>query len=607
MSAAATAAEHRTADFTRETRDWGDPDRRPAGVVARAKLRIVDNFVREIRSHLWIHVAAGLFTLAGILVGGGFFFRYLFNFLLSMEGFGPLLLERLVGIVLLAFFSMLVFSNLIITLSTTYISKEMEFLMAYPVGHRGLFGVKLAESIVYSSWAFALLGVPLFAAYGSAKHAPWGFYPVAAALGLPFLVIPAAVGAMVTMVLSAWLPARKARTYSLGLLAVAIGLSAGISRLMGLRSMVASADLQDFSQTLGMLRVGTVPVSPSAWLAGGMEAASAGRWADAGYWWLCLASTAAFSVQVCLWLVPRFYYKGWALAKEGVSGVGDVMGSAGGWSPFHVVDRLSSRLSRPMAALLGKDFRTFWRDPAQWSQLVILFGLLVIYVANIRGITRQTRNLEAISHHWPTILSFFNIGATCFVLSILTTRFIYPMLSLEGKQYWVVGLAPFPKGKLVWQKWWLCAAVAAGIALTLITLSNAMLQVRPALAAVGTVTVIVLGFGLTSLAVGLGAVFPNFKEDNPARIANGLGGTLNIVASLGYIAANLALELPMAMRLTDALDAGRAAGAGTAQTALAAAGATWMFVVPLILLNLACVFVPMRIGVRRWVNLEFHV
>ena len=33
-------------------------------------------------------------------------------------------------------------------------------------------------------------------------------------------------------------------------------------------------------------------------------------------------------------------------------------------------------------------------------------------------------------------------------------------------------------------------------------------------------------FTLNALAVGLGAVYPNFREDNPSKIVSGFGGTL---------------------------------------------------------------------------------
>lgn len=563
----------------------------------------MDNFVREIRSHLWIHVAAGLFALVMVLTGGLGFFFMLFRFLLQQDPFGPPLMERLVGVVLLAFFSMLVFSNLIITLTTTYISRETEFLMAFPVRFGSLFAVKLVESCVYSSWAFALLSLPLFAAYGAAKHAPAGFYPAAIVLGIPFLVIPAAVGAMVTMVLSACLPARRARVYAMALLVAALAIAAALVRLMGLRSMIMGAGLEDFSQIMAFLQVGSVPLMPSAWLARGAQAASEGRWGESGYWFLCLSSTAAMAVQLCLWLAPPLYYRGWSLAREAAS-AGESEGRKG-WSPFPLIDRLFSSLSSPVRALLSKDIRTFWRDPAQWSQLVILLGLLTIYIANIRGLTSQTGNLGAFIKHWPTILSFFNIGATCFVLSILTTRFIYPLLSLEGKQYWVIGLAPFPKQKLVWEKWGLCAVATVLAALGLIGLSNLMLGVAPWQAILGTVTSVVLGFGLTSLAVGLGAIFPNFREDNPARIANGLGGTINTLASLAYIAANLALEIPPALRLA-VLEEMRGPGAVMDPAVLLRPG-IWPYVAAFVVLNTLVIVVPMRVGIRRWMRLEFHL
>ena len=40
---------------------------------------------------------------------------------------------------------------------------------------------------------------------------------------------------------------------------------------------------------------------------------------------------------------------------------------------------------------------------------------------------------------------------------------------------------------------------------------------------------------LCGLSVGLGALFPNFKEDNPSKIVSGFGGTLCLVASFVYI------------------------------------------------------------------------
>ena len=41
--------------------------------------------------------------------------------------------------------------------------------------------------------------------------------------------------------------------------------------------------------------------------------------------------------------------------------------------------------------------------------------------------------------------------------------------------------------------------------------------------------------GLVGLSIGLGTVYPNFKEDNSAKIVSGFGGTLNFIIALLYV------------------------------------------------------------------------
>ena len=51
------------------------------------------------------------------------------------------------------------------------------------------------------------------------------------------------------------------------------------------------------------------------------------------------------------------------------------------------------------------------------------------------------------------------------------------------------------------------------------------------------VTCVLLCLGLSGIAVGLGARFPNFRGQSPSQIAAGFGGTLNLVVSTLYILA----------------------------------------------------------------------
>ena len=55
--------------------------------------------------------------------------------------------------------------------------------------------------------------------------------------------------------------------------------------------------------------------------------------------------------------------------------------------------------------------------------------------------------------------------------------------------------------------------------------------------------ILLLTTGLNSLALGLGALFPDFREQNPAKIVSGFGGTLCLIASFIYIAGCVAIAL----------------------------------------------------------------
>jgi ABC-2 type transport system permease protein len=93
--------------------------------------------------------------------------------------------------------------------------------------------------------------------------------------------------------------------------------------------------------------------------------------------------------------------------------------------------------------------------------------------------------------------------------------------------------------------------------------------------------------GLSGLSVGLGARFPVLGQRNPARIASGLGGTINLIASMLFVtflllgAAMLGWrEFPAAMEAFDRLaplspHTWRMGGALLAFSVLTAGAALW--------------------------------
>src|SRR5205085_7564304 len=102
-----------------------------------------------------------------------------------------------------------------------------------------------------------------------------------------------------------------------------------------------------------------------------------------------------------------------------------------------VTNALFFYLPHQVRLLVTKDLKAFFRDPAQWSQLAILYGLLslyLVYLPNYQGMMFPPA--------MKALICFLNYGAVSLIISTFTSRFVFPMVSMEGRQMWLVGLWP---------------------------------------------------------------------------------------------------------------------------------------------------------------------
>ena len=88
------------------------------------------------------------------------------------------------------FSSILLLSNVITALSTFFLAKDLDLLVAAPVGGVRIYLAKLSETVVHSSWMVALLALPILSAYGIVYHGG-PLFPLVALARLPSLPGPA--------------------------------------------------------------------------------------------------------------------------------------------------------------------------------------------------------------------------------------------------------------------------------------------------------------------------------------------------------------------------------------------------------------------------------
>jgi ABC-2 type transport system permease protein len=173
-----------------------------------------------------------------------------------------------------------------------------------------------------------------------------------------------------------------------------------------------------------------------------------------------------------------------------------------------------------MRAIVLKDLKLFFRDTSQWSQLFLLFSLMIVYIYSFKLLPLDRAAMP--SFYLQNLIAFLNLGMVGFVTSAVAVRFVFPAVSLEGASFWIIRSAPLSISTFLWAKFWSSLLPLLVLAEALIILSNTLLKVTPFMMELGIVTVFTMTFGITSLGVGLGAVFPRFKHENVAQIPDGL-------------------------------------------------------------------------------------
>ena len=98
-------------------------------------------------------------------------------------------------------------------------------------------------------------------------------------------------------------------------------------------------------------------------------------------------------------------------------------------------------------------------------------------------------------------------------------------------------------------------------------------------------------FAITALALGLGAIYPNFETENMAEIPTSFGGLVFMMSAVSYLAVVVILLAWPVNGLLQARFAGQSGAVEVTPFLLGAAGA--------LLITLACVVVPLRAGIRR--------
>jgi ABC-2 type transport system permease protein len=447
----------------------------------------------------------------------------------SYEDLGDYLLRLGLSWLFLTFLSFLAFSGVVTALSTFFLSEDLRVLLAAPLPVRRLFHARFVRTVAQASWMVVIFLAPVLMGVGSARCAGAGFYAVAVLTTVPFAVIPVAAGTLVTLLLVNTFPARRARD-----ILMLMGLLFAASLVMLLRfirpeQLMKVESLPDLTDFFATLQSPITPMLPSFWAGEALFASLRG-----GVDWLHFAAlwtTALAAVVVARMANERWYFTGYSRAQESPK------------ARFTQLRQLEALvrllpLSTVRRQLLIKDLKIFLRDVSQWSQLLLLMALVLVYLYNFRVL-----DLERIPYMTAVVknlYAFVNLAMAGFVMATVAVRFVFPAVSSEGAAFWIIRTSPVSLRDFLWSKFWTGLVPVLVLTEVLTIAGNEFLGVDPFVKVMAALAIIFMSFALVGLAIGLGARYPRFNAD-PTQVAGSYGGVAFMIQAVLFVIVMIAL------------------------------------------------------------------
>ncbi len=469
-----------------------------------------------------VRISSYLFVISVFLLGGGFLFYSVFHYLESVEIIGIALEMRIISLVFLIFLVLIFLSSIITGLSTFFRSKEVEFLMSLPVPIEKIFMSKFIENSFYCSWATVIAAIPLIVAFGISHNHILGYYPVSLIALLLFVLIPAALGVIVLLFFTIiFKKITRKRIVFIIIIAMSLVLVFLLVKKPSILQVPYTDNIEEINSYVEQLRMEN-PLLPSDHLVKVLKKPFS---LDSSKYLLLLFTTALFFLALSVTAALIFYRRGWNQSFAS--------SSAGSKMQFsNSLFRLLRNMRIPIgtSSLIVKDLRMFTRLPAQWGQALIFFVLLLTYIISLKRTPYYFK-----VPYWLAIISFINLGFTGYIIATLSTRFVYPAISLEGKSISLLFSSPIKLKELFAEKLLVSFIPNLLLAEFIIIFSNIFLKNSVIFTLIGVGVTTIYTMTIVSISTGLGARFPDFTETNPSKIAAGGGGVLTAILSLVYI------------------------------------------------------------------------
>ena len=503
------------------------------------RLRGTWNSVRRRPGQYLIGLSLLLLVYWGVFTATRRGVRFVDRFLrFGNEDIAEAILQRSLETLFLVLILGVTFSVLTTAVHTLYSSDDLPFLLSLPVAPTRVFNLKVAETYLSAAMLPALFTLPMLLALGVERGAVWSYYPLALAAVMALYALPVALGCLLALILMRVAPAGRVKEVATGASVVFAALF-----IFGLRALrpeqLADMSLEELAIFLRRFASFEITWLPTSWTSQAVWGALSGTVTPGAF---VLAIVALITLWLVAGLAAFAYREGWIRSLDSGSPKLEPLARP---TPFY--ERFLERFGQT-GAIVAKDIKLLFRDPTQWSQLLVLIALAGVYLFSVGSF--KIDGLD--SQRFRDALGTMNLLFMGFLLSGVGIRMTYPIVSLEGEGFWMIKTGPMSSRNIVMSKFWhtmpTMLVLGTGLGLT----AALLLDVSPTLAWASPIAGFCAALATTGLGVGLGAAFPKFNATSPSEIPMAAGGLLYMALSLAYAATmTLILAWPAWQALRD--------------------------------------------------------
>ena len=415
-------------------------------------------------------------------------------------------------------FIMLIFSSMVSSISSIYLSEDNEIVFSAPISTVNLFFMRYISGTIYTSWMMIIFSLPIFATYGIVFQTPVTYWFLMVPTLLSITLTSTCLSTLLTIVLVKFFPARHTKDIILYLSLCFGVLIIFLIRLLQPEDMVYYDKYGHLVDYLSKISKPVAPYLPASWASNFLSLYLLDLEID----WLLFSLLLLTPMVLYIlgeWCMKVWFFSGYSKSQE----------SFGGTHRF-----AKKQLYKPgiLKWIFNKESKVFLRDSVEWSQLFMIAALVVIYLYNFKLLPIEQGALS--EQFIINLISFLNIGLAGFIMTALSARFVFSSIGSEGGAFYHIKSSPISLRRFLLYKYFFYAIPFTILSLTLIIMSNRILQVEGPMWWISVSTNLFITWVVVGLALAFGSIYADFKAENKTVAMGSMGAIIFLLCATAF-------------------------------------------------------------------------